>query len=157
MISPYKNKGDRSDCNNHRDIFLLSIAGKVFALVMLVRLQTLVELVYPESQCRFCAHRFTVDMISSLCQLQENAMSSRGSSTLPSSTSLKPSTWSAGRDFLKFYPRSAVHPSFKTSSSGQLYLPPLRFSDRRSAHTYTGSLDNIYSHFPFHRITVTKK
>ena len=48
-----KNKGDRNDCNNYRGISLLSIVGKVFARVVLKRLQALAERVYPESQCGF--------------------------------------------------------------------------------------------------------
>ena len=71
IITLYKNKGDRSDCKNNRGIFLLSIVGKFFTWVMLVRLQKLAELLYPESQCRFRAHRSTVDMIFSIRQLQE--------------------------------------------------------------------------------------
>ena len=53
IITLYKNKGDRSDCNNYRGISLLSIVGKTFARVVLNRLQSLAERVYPESQCGF--------------------------------------------------------------------------------------------------------
>ena len=71
IITLYKNKGDRSDCNNYREISLLSIVGKVFARVFLARLQVLAERIYPESQCGFRAERSTVDMIFSVRQLQE--------------------------------------------------------------------------------------
>jgi hypothetical protein len=71
IITLYKNKGDRSDCNNYRGISLLSIVGKVFARVILNRLQTLADRVYPESQCGFRAERSTIDMIFSIRQLQE--------------------------------------------------------------------------------------
>ena len=71
IITLYKNKGDRSDCNNYRGISLLSIVGKVFARVVLARLQVLAERIYPESQCGFRAERSTVDMIFSVRQLQE--------------------------------------------------------------------------------------
>ena len=71
IVTLYKNKGERSDCNNYRGISLLSIVGKVFARVILVRLQKLAERVYPESQCGFRAERSTIDMIFSLRQLQE--------------------------------------------------------------------------------------
>ena len=50
IVTLYKNKGERSDCNNYRGISLLSIVGKVFVRVILVRLQ---KLVYLESQCGF--------------------------------------------------------------------------------------------------------
>ena len=33
IVSLYKNKGEKSDCSNCRGITLLSIAGKLFALV----------------------------------------------------------------------------------------------------------------------------
>ncbi len=71
IVTLYKNKGDRSDCN--RGISLLSIVGKVALVVRVAlgRLQSLASRVYPESQCGFRAGRSTVDMIFSLRQLQE--------------------------------------------------------------------------------------
>ena len=43
IIILYTNKGDRSDCNSCRGIFILSIVGKAFALVALNRLQSLAK------------------------------------------------------------------------------------------------------------------
>ena len=71
IITPYKNKGVRNDSNNYRDISLLSIVGKVFARVILIRLQKLAACVYPESQCGFRAERSTLYMVFSLQHLQE--------------------------------------------------------------------------------------
>ena len=71
IITLYKNKGESNDCNNYRGISLLSIVGKVFARVILMRLQELAERIYPESQFGFRAGRSTIDMIFSLRQLQE--------------------------------------------------------------------------------------
>ena len=71
IITLYRNKGEGSDCNNYRGNFLLSIVGKVFARVILIRLQKLAERIYPESQCGFRAERSTIDMVFSLRQLQE--------------------------------------------------------------------------------------
>ena len=71
IITLYKNKDERNDCNNYRGISLLSIVGKVFARVILIRLQKLAERIYPESQCGFRAERSTIDMVFSLRQLQE--------------------------------------------------------------------------------------
>ena len=71
IITLYKNKGDRSDCNNYRGISLLIIVGKVFARVVLSRLQELAARIYPESQSGFRSDRSTVDMIFSVRQRQE--------------------------------------------------------------------------------------
>ena len=71
IIILFKNMGERSDCNNYRGISLFSIIGKVFAKVILFWLQKLAERVYPESQCGFRGGRSTIDMVFSLCQLQE--------------------------------------------------------------------------------------
>ena len=71
IITLLKYKGERSNCNNYRGIALLSVIGKVFAKIILIRLQKLVERVYPESQCGFRAGRSRIDMVFSLPQLQK--------------------------------------------------------------------------------------
>ena len=58
-------------------ISLLSIVGKVFARVVLDRLQSLAERIYPEAECCVRAGRSTVDMIFSLRQLQEKCREQR--------------------------------------------------------------------------------
>ena len=50
IVTLYKNKGDRSDCNNYRGISLRTIVGKLFAKVVVMKLHALVERIYPESQ-----------------------------------------------------------------------------------------------------------
>lgn len=67
----------RSNCNNYRGIFLLSVFGKVFARVVLNRLQKLADRVYPESQCGFRSERSTIDMVFSLRQLQQKCREQR--------------------------------------------------------------------------------
>ncbi|CAH1247554.1 SSTR2 [Branchiostoma lanceolatum] len=71
IVTLFKNKGDRSVCDNYRCISLLSIVGKVFTRVVLSRLQVLADRVYPETQCGFRAGRSTIDMVFSVRQLQE--------------------------------------------------------------------------------------
>lgn len=64
-------KGDRSICGNYRGISLLSTVGKIFARILLNRLQTVSEKIFPESQCGFRTSRSTIDMIFCARQLQE--------------------------------------------------------------------------------------
>ena len=71
IVTLYKNKGDRGDCNNYRDMSLFNIVGKLFAKVVLMKLKVLAKRIYPESQCGFRAKRAAIDMIFSLRQLQE--------------------------------------------------------------------------------------
>jgi len=60
----YKKKGDRAICGNSRGISLLSVAGKLLARVMLIRLVTyVIDTVVPEYQCGFRRARSTTDMI----------------------------------------------------------------------------------------------
>ena len=70
IITIYK-KGDRTDCGNYRGISLLSIAGKIFARILLNRLT---PEVVSETQCGFRGNRSTVDMIFCLRQLQEKCI-----------------------------------------------------------------------------------
>lgn len=72
IITFYKNKGDRLDCNIYRGISVMSIIGKIFARVLLTRLQALVDRIDPEFQCGFRAERST-DMIFTVRQLQKKS------------------------------------------------------------------------------------
>ena len=74
IITIYKNKGDMNACNNYRGFSSLSNVGKVFARVILMRLQKLTERIYPESQCGFRAVRSTIYLVLSFRQLQEKCM-----------------------------------------------------------------------------------
>nr|VZH92148.1 unnamed protein product [Spirometra erinaceieuropaei] len=67
-----KRKGNRQVCDNHRGISLLNIAGKIFARILLNRLNEHLEQgLLPESQRGFRRHRGTTDMIFAVRQLQE--------------------------------------------------------------------------------------
>lgn len=74
IITIYKNKGDRADCNNFRGISLLSLAGKIFARTILPRLQILADRILPESQCGFRAGCSIADMVFCVRQLQEKCI-----------------------------------------------------------------------------------
>nr|VZI44837.1 unnamed protein product [Spirometra erinaceieuropaei] len=65
-------------CDNHRGIFFLNIAGKIFARILLNRLNIhLEQCLLPESQCGFRRHRGTTDMIFAARQLQEKCQEMR--------------------------------------------------------------------------------
>ena len=51
----------------------MSIAGKVVARVLLIRLQATADRVYPKSPCCFRAGRSTTDMIVTVRQLQKKS------------------------------------------------------------------------------------
>ena len=67
IVTIWKRKGSKSDCNNYRGISLLAIAGKILGKILLKRLTTtIIEPVLPESQCGQSwprANRGTNDMI----------------------------------------------------------------------------------------------
>ncbi|BHF58986.1 hypothetical protein SprV_0100194100 [Sparganum proliferum] len=78
IVHLYKRKGNRQVCNNHRGISLLNIAGKIFARILLNRLNTRLEQgLLPESQCGFRRHRGTTDIIFAARQLQEKCQKMR--------------------------------------------------------------------------------
>jgi len=53
IITLYKNKGGRRDCNNYCGISLLCIAGKGFARLLLPRVRQIADRILPESQRDF--------------------------------------------------------------------------------------------------------
>nr|VZI32098.1 unnamed protein product [Spirometra erinaceieuropaei] len=78
IVHLYKRKGNRQVCDNHRGISLLKIAGKIFARIILNRLNNHLEQgLLPESQCGFRRHRGTTDMIFAARQLQEKCQEMR--------------------------------------------------------------------------------
>ena len=81
-IHLYKRKGNRQDCNNHRGISLLSIAGKILARILNRLVKHLKQVVLgtglqeqqallPGSQCGFRKEGGTIDMVFAARQLQE--------------------------------------------------------------------------------------
>ncbi|BHF85165.1 hypothetical protein SprV_1002832600 [Sparganum proliferum] len=78
IVHLYKRKGNRQVCGNHRGISLLKIARKIFARILLNRLNNHLEQgLLPESQCGFRRHRGTTDMIFAARQLQEKCQEMR--------------------------------------------------------------------------------
>nr|VZI36555.1 unnamed protein product [Spirometra erinaceieuropaei] len=78
IVHLYKRKGNRQICDNHCGISLLNIAGKIFARILLNRLNNHLEQgLLPESQCGFRRHRGTTDMIFAARQLQEKCQEMR--------------------------------------------------------------------------------
>ena len=78
MITLYKGKGKKSICSSYRGISLLETVGKVFARLLLNRLEKYVcPEVIPESQSGFRAGRGTVDMIFSARQIIEKCNEQR--------------------------------------------------------------------------------
>ena len=77
ILIPIPKKGDLSHCDNWRGISLLDTVGKLFAKVIQVRLQSVVEDVLVDSQCGFRSGRGCVDMIFCAQQLMEKAREHR--------------------------------------------------------------------------------
>ena len=71
IITLYKGKGQKSDCGSYRPITLLSVPGKVFAHVLLARIQPLLDMTRRPQQSGFAAGRSTIDAILALRLLSE--------------------------------------------------------------------------------------
>ena len=71
IIHLFKRKGNPQLCDNHCGISLLSIGGKVLAIVLLNQLKHLEQSgLLPESQCGFRKDRGTINMIFTARQFQ---------------------------------------------------------------------------------------
>ncbi|BHF78735.1 hypothetical protein SprV_0602185000 [Sparganum proliferum] len=77
VVHLYQRKGNRQVCDNSRGICLLNIAGKIFARILLNRLNNHLEQgLLPNKQCGFRRHRGT-DMSFAARQLQEKCQEMR--------------------------------------------------------------------------------
>ena len=72
-LIPLFKKKDRKQCDNYRGISLLSVPGKVLALILLERLQAIIDPQLMEAQCGFRRGRGTVDQIWVMRQVVEKA------------------------------------------------------------------------------------
>ena len=71
IVSLYKGKGSQSECSSYRPISLLSVSGKVFAHILLARIQPLLDKCRRPQQSGFTAGRSTMDAILALRLLAE--------------------------------------------------------------------------------------
>lgn len=71
IVHLYKRKGNRTIYDNHRGIYILSVAGKILECVLNRILKKTDMSVYAESKCGFRPRFGTVDMIFSMRQIQE--------------------------------------------------------------------------------------
>jgi hypothetical protein len=74
IICPIYKKGDRLKCKNYRQITLLNVAYKVFAMILCNKLSEIMEGKLGEYQTGFWPNRSTVDNIFILCQMYENCL-----------------------------------------------------------------------------------
>jgi len=71
IVSLYKGKGSQSQCSSYRPISLLSVSGKVFAHILLARIQPLLDKCRRPQQSGVTAGRSTMDAILALRLLAE--------------------------------------------------------------------------------------
>lgn len=66
---PLHKKGDKLNCNNYREISLLNTTYKVFAKILLGRLQPFADECVGEYQCGFRKGKSTMDQLSVIGQI----------------------------------------------------------------------------------------
>ena len=72
IISQYKGKGERTKCRSYKGISLLSVVGKIYARILVVRKVT-ERLIDDEQGSFFRGGRRCVDQIYTLKQIGEKA------------------------------------------------------------------------------------
>ena len=83
IILPFwKNKGNKEVCSNHRGITLLSIPGKLFAMILLERIRGTFHNHRRSEQAGFTAGRSTTEQIFAIRQIIEKSKEFN-KSTLP--------------------------------------------------------------------------
>ena len=76
MVTIFK-KGDMQDCDNYRGLSLLSVPGKVYAMLLLKKVAAIMDSTVLEGQSGFRPGRSTSDHLFSLNQLFSNAIEFR--------------------------------------------------------------------------------
>ncbi|CAF1586116.1 unnamed protein product [Rotaria magnacalcarata] len=73
LIPLFKNKGDKTSCDNYRGICLLNVVSKLFTRVILNRIQIMIDQQLLEQQAGFRSNRSTVDQIFIVNMIMEKA------------------------------------------------------------------------------------
>jgi hypothetical protein len=71
IIAPVYKKGDKTDCNNYRDISLLSSTYKTLSNILLSKLTPYAEEIIGDYQCEFRRSRSTTDHLFCIRQVFE--------------------------------------------------------------------------------------
>jgi len=71
LVALYNGKGTKTECCNYRPITLPSVPGKVFAHVLLARIQPLLDMTRRPEQSGFVAGRCMMDAVLALCLLSD--------------------------------------------------------------------------------------
>jgi len=71
IIIPLHKKGDKLECKNYREIALLNTVYKVFARILLKRLQPIAEECIGDYQCGFRKGKSTIDQLSVIGRIIE--------------------------------------------------------------------------------------
>ena len=71
VVPIYKGKGDRMECGNHRGISLLSVVGKVYGRVLMMKLGRRTEEIIGEEQGGFREGRGCMDQVFTLRMIEE--------------------------------------------------------------------------------------
>ena len=75
IVSFYKNKGSKVNWRNYSGISVLTVAGKIFAWVILnCLLSSFSNMTLPEVQNSFCPNWSIIDMIFTVRQIQEKGI-----------------------------------------------------------------------------------
>ena len=61
IVSLYKGKGERTECKKYRDISLLSLVGKIYAVILIDRVRRVIGGLIDDEQGSFRVGRGCVD------------------------------------------------------------------------------------------------
>ena len=74
LVPVYKRKGSKAECNNYRGITLLSVPGKLFAMLLLKRATKYLHPLRRHQQAGFMPGRSTTEQIHTIRQLIEKTL-----------------------------------------------------------------------------------